>query len=298
MCRLINRSAKGRAAGALAGLIFAGCASSADLCTMSTSSLDPLASVVDPNPEASAKLRTFYAAARGIRDAAGQAEEMTRLACVAIGTDLGLHYSQLPAVTGAPYGQQDAATVCGEAAARVKEVLRDAPRSLAFSWTEPSCNADEALRGRCEALCATAAGQGVDPYCRTTCASQASVYANCSAATVTANLQAAGHEARSLLIMGETMRRNLPWLIHAQQSMFSRLEADLETLLKTGKDLPRLVPEAGPQGLACLHAAIGLVQEARTDFERAASGVAAVLNGVPRDTAGRREPTNPGEGAS
>lgn len=257
------------------GLLALACSS--DLCTLSNPALDPLAAAVDPNPQANAKLRAFFAAARALRDSAAQAEETTHLACVAIGSDLGL-----PSLAGHSNLEAPDALVlaCDAAGVRVGQVLARAPATLSFSWSEPQCEPSAEHRGRCEALCATSVGQGVDDYCRSTCASQAATYATCTAAVVQTDGVSGILADRELVLAGATLQRNLPWLLHTQRSLLTRLQGDVASLIKMGGELPALVPEAGPQGLACLHAAMKMLVEAEHEFTVSGRGTAAILHGL------------------
>lgn len=258
------------------GLLVAACGSAGDACVLSNPTLEPLAAAVDPNPQANAKLRAFFASARAIRDAAAQAEETTRLACVAIGADLGLSDQALHLASG------DSTAVCGSAASRIRDVLKSAPQGFGFGWNEPRCEPSAERLGRCEALCATSVGRGVDEYCRNTCAMQAATYATCDAAEVRAPVWRGEAVTRDIMVLSATMRRNLPWLVHAQRSLVGRLAGDVENLVKIGRELPRLVPDAGPQGMACLAGAMQVLDEARGEFSRVAQSSASILDGLPK----------------
>jgi hypothetical protein len=260
----------------VACLTVPGCAASQKVCEAQGGVLDPLVSAFDRDPEVNGKLRAFFSAARGMRDAASQAEEITLSTCQTMGLDLGLGDAEVNPPNSAPGAAVVA--VCGAVGRRIAEILQRTP--MRVSYRPPVCQADSQRLGRCEALCASAAGLGIEHYCESTCRIEANIYGGCSASEVEMNTPAEPSPAADVVRLSLTLRRNLPWLLHAHTSLGGRLKDDVKTLATTGAELPRLLPRAGPGSLACLAGAVSLVTDAGREFDQTIGAGAVILNAL------------------
>ncbi len=120
--------------------------------------------------------------------------------------------------------------------------------------------------GRCDATCyANCQGQwqaprcdayvrppAVDADCAGSCRAHANVNASCTPAQVQAQ---ASQNTQAAMALVATLRTNLPQLIHAQIALGQRLFADIDTVVRIGQQLPRIVGQAGARALACIAAA-------------------------------------------
>ncbi len=57
------------------------------------------------------------------------------------------------------------------------------------------------------------------------------------------------------LRLAATLRANLPLLLHAELALGRRLTGSVRTVVEVGGQLPRVVGDAGAEGLACIAAA-------------------------------------------
>ncbi len=121
-------------------------------------------------------------------------------------------------------------------------------------------------RGRCDATChANCQGQwqaprceawvrppSADADCEGSCRAHANVNASCTPALVQVQ---ASQNTQAAMALVATLQANLPQLIHAQIALGQRLLADIDTVVRIGQQLPRVVGQAGVQALACIGAA-------------------------------------------
>lgn len=240
------------------------------LCPQLTADVDPYSLRFSASVEANGKIRAFVAAARGLKEAAEQAEYVTAEACRRMGQDLGLPVGAMaPAApaAGAVSGAggsfaaevgpalelgREALAACTAVANEARAILGEGP--LSIEVTPPRCEPDLLRRGRCEALCAMSGPAPAE--CVSACEAQANIYGQCHAAELGGlDLSVGGRKG----VLLATLARNLPWLLHAQSALARRLAADAQVLVRVGAELPELVQDAGPQGLACMTASAALV---------------------------------------
>jgi hypothetical protein len=91
-----------------------------------------------------------------------------------------------------------------------------------------------------------------DAECNASCTAHAEFNASCTPAQVTVQgLQ----NADMALRLAATLRANLPLLLHAELALGRRLTGSVRTVVEVGAQLPRVVGDAGAEGLACIAAA-------------------------------------------
>ncbi len=241
------------------------------LCPQLGADIDPYSLRFSASVEANGQIRAFVAAARGLKEAAEQAEYITAEACRRMGADLGLSASAMApsgavAVGPAPgtvagheaaHGPspdlgREALAACTAVANEARVILGDGP--LVIEVKPPRCEPDLLRRGRCEALCSLSGPAPAE--CLAACESEANIHGQCHAAELD-GLDLAVEGRKGVLLA--TLGRNLPWLLHAQTALARRLAGDAEVLARIGAQLPELLKDAGPQGLACMTASAALV---------------------------------------
>jgi hypothetical protein len=91
-----------------------------------------------------------------------------------------------------------------------------------------------------------------DAECNASCNAHAEFTASCQPAQV--NVQ--GSQNLDLALrLAATLRANLPLLLHAEVALGKRLAGSVRTVVDVGAQLPRVVGDAGAEGLACIAAA-------------------------------------------
>ncbi len=91
-----------------------------------------------------------------------------------------------------------------------------------------------------------------DAECNASCNAHAEFNASCTPAQV--NVQGAQNLDMALKLAA-TLRANLPLLLHAEIALGKRLAGSVRTVVDVGAQLPRVVGDAGAEGLACIAAA-------------------------------------------
>jgi hypothetical protein len=90
-----------------------------------------------------------------------------------------------------------------------------------------------------------------DAECNASCNAHAEFNASCTPAQV--NVQGI-QNADLALRLAATLRANLPLLLHAEIALGKRLAGSVRTVVDVGAQLPRVVGDAGAEGLACIAA--------------------------------------------
>jgi hypothetical protein len=91
-----------------------------------------------------------------------------------------------------------------------------------------------------------------DAECNASCNAHADFNASCTPAQV--NVQGFQNTDMALRLAA-TLRANLPMLLHAEFALGRRLAGSMRTVVDVGAQLPRVVGDAGAEGLACIAAA-------------------------------------------
>jgi hypothetical protein len=247
------------------------------VCQPLSGSGDPLRLPMSSNPAADGKIRAFLAAVRGLADTAEQAEAITVRACQRIATDLGAPAPAPQPVAmnasspGIAPGSVSAEQACSQALQQIQALVGNEPIPIAVS--APICEPDYVLLGRCEALCSA---QSADATCATLCRANAAAYGVCRAAKVA--LPELTGQAERWVLLGSTLGRNLPWLLHAQMALGRRLTEHVKALVAAGAELPKSLKEAGPVGIGCLAAGAIEIADASQRFQAASSAGTGLLN--------------------
>lgn len=91
-----------------------------------------------------------------------------------------------------------------------------------------------------------------DAECNASCTAHADFNATCTPAQV----QVQGLQTADMALrLVTTLRANLPLLLHAEIALGRRLAGDVRTVVDVGAQLPRVVGDAGAEGMACIAAA-------------------------------------------
>jgi hypothetical protein len=91
-----------------------------------------------------------------------------------------------------------------------------------------------------------------DAECNASCNAHANFNASCTPAYV----QVQGFQNTDMALrLAATLRTNLPLLLHAEIALGRRLAGDVRTVVDMGAQLPRVVGDAGAEGMACIAAA-------------------------------------------
>jgi hypothetical protein len=90
-----------------------------------------------------------------------------------------------------------------------------------------------------------------DAECNASCNAHAEFNASCTPAQV--NVQGLQNVDLALRLVA-TLRANLPLLLHAEIALGKRLAGSVRTVVDVGAQLPRVVGDAGAEGLACIAA--------------------------------------------
>jgi hypothetical protein len=91
-----------------------------------------------------------------------------------------------------------------------------------------------------------------DAECNASCSAHAEFNASCTPAQVNV---ASVQNVDMALRLAATLRANLPLLLHAEIALGKRLAGNVRTVVNVGAELPRVVGDAGAEGLACIAAA-------------------------------------------
>jgi hypothetical protein len=91
-----------------------------------------------------------------------------------------------------------------------------------------------------------------DAECNASCNAHAELSATCVPGRV--DVQGV-QNAELALRLAATLRANLPLLIHAEVALGKRVAGSVKTVVDVGYQLPRVVGDAGAEGLACIAAA-------------------------------------------
>jgi hypothetical protein len=124
---------------------------------------------------------------------------------------------------------------------------------------------------RCEG---TVRPPSADAECDASCKAHASFTASCSPAMV--NVQASGPPMAGRL--AETLRQNLPLLLHAEIALGKRILADAEVLGRVGAQLPQIIGQASAHAAACVAAGANATVRATASIRvtvRASASVSA-----------------------
>ena len=90
-----------------------------------------------------------------------------------------------------------------------------------------------------------------DAECNASCNAHAEFNASCTPAQV--NVQGFQNTDMALRLVA-TLRANLPLLLHAEIALGRRLAGSVQTVVNVGAQLPRVIGDAGAEGLACITA--------------------------------------------
>ena len=91
-----------------------------------------------------------------------------------------------------------------------------------------------------------------DAECNASCTAQANLNAQCTPAQVNLFGQPTTDVAARLFA---TLHTNLPNLMYAQIALGQRVMQDAQVVVQVGANMPKVVGDAGLQGLACIGAA-------------------------------------------
>jgi hypothetical protein len=91
-----------------------------------------------------------------------------------------------------------------------------------------------------------------DAECNASCRAHANVQASCTPPVVQVQVSQGVEMAARL---AATLQANLPQLLYAQIALGQRLIGDVQIVVDVGRQLPRIVGQAGAQALACIAAA-------------------------------------------
>ncbi|HEX6273829.1 MAG TPA: hypothetical protein VFZ53_12360 [Polyangiaceae bacterium] len=119
--------------------------------------------------------------------------------------------------------------------------------------------------GTCSATChASCQGQWEAPKCEgmvrppsadADCNASCSAHAELSATCQPGRVEVQGTENVDMALrLAATLRANLPLLLHAEIALGKRIAGSVKTVVDVGAQLPRVVGEAGAEGLACIAA--------------------------------------------
>jgi hypothetical protein len=115
----------------------------------------------------------------------------------------------------------------------------------------------------------------VDADCQASCKAQAEFSARCTPATV--NVQGDAERAARLVA---TLRANLPALLQAELALGKRLIGDAQAVVEIGGHLPKVVGDAGAEGLACIAAASSASVQASVRIKVSVQASASVTSRV------------------
>jgi hypothetical protein len=116
-----------------------------------------------------------------------------------------------------------------------------------------------------------------DAECHASCRAHANVRARCSAPMVQVQ---ASHNTQIAARLVATLQANLPQLLYAQWALGQRLAGDVEVVVQVGKELPRLVGQAGANALACIAAASDATLQASASIKVSVQASASVSGRV------------------
>jgi hypothetical protein len=147
-----------------------------------------------------------------------------------------------------------AAGACRPVAAQIQAILRQGVQ-LRVTMQPLACEANASAEARCGGTCNVQA----DAECRASCQAHANAQARCTPPAV--NVEASGNAQLAARLV-DSLRVNLPALLHAQVAVAQRLGNDVRVIGQVGAKLPNLVGQAGAQALACIGAAADMTASA------------------------------------
>jgi hypothetical protein len=116
-----------------------------------------------------------------------------------------------------------------------------------------------------------------DAECNASCNAQANLNAQCSPAQVHVYGAPSVEMANRLLA---TLQANMPNLLYAQIALGQRVTQDAQVLVQVGANLPRVVGDAGLEGLACIAAAANATAQASARINVSVQASASVSGRV------------------
>jgi hypothetical protein len=119
--------------------------------------------------------------------------------------------------------------------------------------------------GSCDATChASCQGQWEAPRCEgmvrppsadADCNASCSAHAELSATCTPGHVEVEGAQNLDMAVrLAATLRAHLPLLLHAEVALGKRIAGSVKTVVDVGAQLPRVVGDAGAEGLACIAA--------------------------------------------
>ena len=112
-----------------------------------------------------------------------------------------------------------------------------------------------------------------DASCAGSCQAHADLAARCSEARVA--VQASGN-AGDLPRLVATLEQNLPVLVRAEVAYGQRLAAAVQTLVRTGGELPGALGQVGGRTAACLAAAVNACASAQASLRVSVQASASI----------------------
>ncbi|MCC6217729.1 MAG: hypothetical protein IT376_22920 [Polyangiaceae bacterium] len=112
-----------------------------------------------------------------------------------------------------------------------------------------------------------------DAECNASCDASAEFNAQCTPAQVSVQ---ASHQTELAARLVASLQANLPNLLYAQLALGKRLTASARVLVQVGGQLPRVVADAGLQGLACIGAAANATVKASARIDVSVQASASV----------------------
>ena len=113
-----------------------------------------------------------------------------------------------------------------------------------------------------------------DAHCEGSCKAHADLEAQCSPAQVEVRASSGG--SGELGHLAATLRANLPALIRVEVAYGSRIAGDVETLVRTGAELPNAVGHVAARGAACMAASANACASAQASLRVSVQASASI----------------------
>lgn len=224
-----------------------------------------------------AKIGAFVVATKDLMSIAAQAEAETAQACVRIGHDIGLSDQEMAPRQGEG-GRASGA--CSAVAARMDGILSTTGLRFMVTVVPPQCQANAQAYSSCTGQCNAAAGMSTaqgggsaDAECNASCKAHAEFTAYCTPAAVTVIPNQTNEMA---LRLANSLRANLPLLLHAQIALGKRVIADADTVVQVGKNMPGIIGKAGTHAVACVASAATMTVSASASIKVSVQASASV----------------------